>query len=526
LKIKLLILLILILDVCKTTAQFINSNQHVFGGNEYEMATKIIRTSDGGFLMAGVSYSPASGNKSIPFSNPNLTNHYWLIKTDFQLNIEWQQIFGENVGTFIDITESDDGGYLVFLGTHPLTWHGDYFVIKLNASGTFLWSSEYLGNLSDILRTGIRFDFGYILFGHSSSDAGGDKTENSRGGYDYWIIRTDLIGGIIWDKTLGGLGNETAVSIGVFSNNDLLFAGNSTSNNSGDKSENNYSLLSENVWLVKTDEWGSVLWDKTLGGTIEEKNPSVAIYNDKIYCLIESRSSLSGNKTTPNNGESDYWLVKLDENGTVMWDKNFGGSQDDIPTNIQLIGDKIFLSGYSNSNISGDKNENSRGGYDYWLVVTDTNGNYLQQVTFGGNDFDRLIQTIDKGNGEVLLFGDSYSVLSGDKNLTGFGESDFWLVEFYNPLETKEQEWISGISLFPNPAENFVYINIDCKYSLPSRIAIYDLTGKLIFYVYEGIIHSGQNQHSVNTSRLSSGFYNVVVENDKNRIVSKLAITK
>ena len=149
-----------------------------------------------------------------------------------------------------------------------------------------------------------------------------------------------------------------------------------------------------------------------MGGNSTEQEGSVTILNNKIYLASVSVSPISGLKTENSKGGLDYWIIKLDSAGNIIWDKTIGGNQGDTPKDITIInGNKILISGSSSSGISGDKNEACRANLDYWVYCIDTNANYIWQKTIGGTGEDGLFTTLGMSpNGyvwyesETLLF--------------------------------------------------------------------------------------------------------------------------
>ena len=151
-------------------------------------------------------------------------------------------------------------------------------------------------------------DGGLIIGGYSGSGMSNQKTENSRGAADYWIVKLDSSSIIRWDKTIGG------------NSSDLLFV------------------------IQQTTDSGYIL-----GGY--------------------SSSGKSGEKTESSRGDDDYWIVKLNAQGAIEWDKTIGGNTYDILQSVQQTTDGGYIvGGQSLSNKSGEKTENGRGSYDYWIV--------------------------------------------------------------------------------------------------------------------------------------------------------------
>jgi hypothetical protein len=279
-------------------------------------------------------------------------------------------------------------------------------------------------------------DGGYLLAGHSSSDASGDKSENRKGESDYWIVKIDAQYNKVWDKTIGGTQNDALLSIISTPDGGYLLGGYSISDISGDKSENakGYSSLyypRGDYWIVKVDNQGNKVWDKTLGGSGLEMPHYMVPTPDGGYLLGGfSDSDISGDKSENSKGARDFWLVKIDNQGKKLWDKTIGGNGDDELRHIIATADGGWLlSGNSLSNTSGDKSENSKGLSDYWIVKIDNQGNKLWDKTLGGSDDESISTVILTPDGSYLLVGNSRSGASGDKSENREGSRDYWIVK-------------------------------------------------------------------------------------------------
>jgi hypothetical protein len=258
--------------------------------------------------------------------------------------------------------------------------------VKTDASGNIQWQNT-IGGSGDDAPWSIRqtTDGGYILGGLSDSPISGDKTENGNGGLDYWIVKTDANGNIQWQNTIGGSYDDEIYSIQQTTDGGYILGGFSSSPISGDKTEN--SNGSDDYWIVKTDESGNIQWQNTIGGNITDQLTSIQQTNDGGYILGGySASPISGDKTENSNGGPDYWTVKTDASGNIQWQSTIGGSDDDRLRSIQQTTDGGYiLGGYSDSNISGDKTENSNGGFDYWIVkLAPDNTGVMEQVPING----------------------------------------------------------------------------------------------------------------------------------------------
>jgi hypothetical protein len=145
----------------------------------------------------------------------------------------------------------------------------------------------------------------------SKSNISGNKTQDSKGGNDYWLVKIDLLGNVLWDKTIGGNGEDIIYSLSQDSSNNFYIAGSSESTLSGDKTED--SRGGEDIWIVKTDESGTILWDKTIGGSGNDTSGKLTMTSGNDFLLTaSSNSSISGEKTEASRGDYDYWLLKLE----------------------------------------------------------------------------------------------------------------------------------------------------------------------------------------------------------------------
>lgn len=351
--------------------------QKTIGGNGFDHATSTRETRDGGYILGGYSNSDKSREKT---ENSRGGDDYWVVKLDSNRNVVWDKTYG---GTGVDrlwsIIETDDGGFLMggesnsnISGDKNENSRGlsDMWVIKTDVNGDIEWQKTYGGSNIDYLESIVKSNNGgYILAGVSTSDISGEKTENSRGYGDYWILKIDSLGNIVWQRTIGGNNGDYARFIQSTSDGNYIIGGDSMSNISGEKTEDAI-CNSIDIWIIKIDNDGQILWDKTLGGDSTEWMQIIRETNDNGFVVgAMSHSDISGYKTESSRGDRDYWIVKLDEFGNVEWDKTLGGNDIDQPTSlVQAIDGSYVIGGWSSSNISGDKNENSNGLWDYWIV--------------------------------------------------------------------------------------------------------------------------------------------------------------
>jgi hypothetical protein len=326
------------------------------------------------------------------------------------------------------VTESDSSGNI----TEHTIGGVDWWVVKTNANGTLQWQERYGGDGGDVLNAVVKVNDGYLLAGFSDSGISGDKTEDSRGYADYWVMKTDFNGVRQWDRRYGGSLDDWLNTACATADGGFLLGGMSNSPAGFDKTDSAWTPFTFDYWVVKIDAFGTKLWDKRYGGTdVDQMNAVVQTSDDGFLLCGFSNSDSSGNKTQNSRGGYDYWIVRTDSIGNILWDKRYGGTYDDELFSLTAAGGGNFaLAGWSYSDMSGDKSENSNGSSDYWIIRIDANGNIIWDRDFGGNntedDLGNIIRTIDGG---FLVPTTSYSNISGDKSEDNMGIEQSWLIK-------------------------------------------------------------------------------------------------
>lgn len=314
------------------------------------------------------------------------------------------------------------------------------FSITNSIAQDILWERSYGGKHAEYLFDAIpTADYGFILAGSSISNKNGNKSEANKGDLDYWIWKMDEKGTPEWQKSFGGTGVDILYSVKNTNDGGFILAGTSSSNKSEDKKDD--SKGQEDFWVIKLDAKGKELWQRTIGGTSQEKLLSVAQTKDGGFVLggssssnktlVDSKGKLDEfGKAENSKGSLDYWVVKLDIDGKVEWNKTIGGKYVDELKSIEQTEDEGYiLGGYSNSPVSGDKSEANVGQGDYWVVKLNKDGLIQWQRTLGGDKDDNLFaltQTKDKG---FIVGGSSNSSATDTKNKTSKNGTDFWIVK-------------------------------------------------------------------------------------------------
>ncbi|MGV3639933.1 MAG: T9SS type A sorting domain-containing protein, partial [Adhaeribacter sp.] len=415
------------------------------GGSSDELYPNAIQqTRDGGYILGGLSLSGISGDKT-QASRGNFD--YWVVKLDSAGNKQWDKTYGgDQREDLLSLQQTRDGGYIL-LGQSESGISGDktqaskggfdYWVVKLDAQGNKVWDKAFgAGNWEISFSLQQTRDGGYILGGWSHSDAGGDKTQPTRGGADLWIVKLDAQGNQQWDKSFGGSEDDHLFSVRQTPDGGYVLGAASLSGISGDKTQ--ASRGDRDYWVLKLDAQGNKLWDKVFGGTEEDFLQGLELTTDGGFILGGwSYSGIGGDKSQVSRGKRDYWVLKLDGAGKKQWDKTLGGSDDDLFNALLQTRDGGYVvGGGSASPASGDKTQNPQGFGDYWLLQLDAAGNRVWDKTLGGDQWDQITGLDQARDGGIVLAGWTATGIAGDKTEAGRGSWDFWVVKLAPFLQT------------------------------------------------------------------------------------------
>ncbi len=352
--------------------------------------------------------------------------------------IVWQNNLGGSNDDFgKSIFKTDDGGIIIAGKTESNDGnvtgnHGgsDCWIIKLDMNYNIEWQKCYGGSDDEsaisIVQTS---DNGYVFTGVSlSSD--GDLTFNN-GGADIWIVKLNPSGDIVWQKSIGGPLTDIGWHVIETNTGDIVVAG---------QLGNPINFNDDKALIIKLNSTGVIQWEKYFGGSLWEDAKHIIQTDDGGFAFVGEAYSTDGD-LTGNYGSSDCWVVKLNTEGNIMWQKNLGGSSFDYAECIIENSDGSYImTGYTRSNdfnVSGNHGE-----IDAWIVKLSSTGGLIWQKCYGGTEYEKAMCIVNKSNSGYIFSG---STNSNNGNVSGLlGSSDFWIVEIDNTGEIVWQQCIGG----------------------------------------------------------------------------------
>jgi len=427
-----------------------------FGGTDEDWGYSVQQTSDGGYILAGV-----TGSFGVAGSYD-----FYVIKMDSNgVNI-WTKTYGKSgAESARSVQQTSDGGYIVAgMTTSFGAGAADVYLIKTDVQGDTVWTKTYGGTNNDegysVQQT---MDGGYIITGMTRSFGSGNE--------DVYLIKTNENGDTLWTKTYGGMGYECGSSVQETSDGGYIVVGTSYS----------YGVGWGDVYLIKTNINGDMLWTKTYGGTDYDSGSSVVQTSDEGYIIAGVTWSF---------GENVY-VIKINEKGDTLWTRTYGGADYEEGSSVQETSEGYYI-------ITGWTNSFGAGWGDVYLIKVDSQGDTIWTKTYGGTSEDEgysVQQTFDGGY-----------IIAGVTASFGAGWWDFYLIKTKPDVGIKEQkedlrhETIDlRLLCHPNPFTTSTTINLpsiehrvegieektSAQCQVPSDrkdivLHIYDVSGRLV----------------------------------------------
>ncbi|NIF03890.1 T9SS type A sorting domain-containing protein [Chryseobacterium sp. Tr-659] len=514
--------------------------------------------------------------------------------------VVWQKDIKSSTQDFLSqVTTTIDQQYLITgsaiqsgrgkqeAGTKPNNGY-DFHLVKLNQQGDQAWEKYFSGSNHDYLSATVTTqDGGFLLAGTSYSGKGLDKKEESKGGSDIWLIRINEFGDELWQKTLGTPSDEEARAVIQTTDLGFFVAGNVQNASKG--------YGSKDVWITRLDKNGKELSQLTLGGKgLDEVEKMIPTKDGGALLGVYSRSSevkagsgeqdagssaklVSHSKVSSNFGEGDYWIIKLDKNGKVEWEKNFGGKGDDHLRTLALTSTGYLVGGESRSERSGNKTVGIEEGTDLWLISLNERGEEQWQKSYNFKNRDVLMgMNVISGEQEDGSRRSKGILLGGYTQAEGRIEKDdetFWMLYLDQNGNEQWRKHIAGesrkkeerlsdlklnrdgsiilagtsaeelgkenwkivklgdkqvdqliekydIKIYPNPVSDYAYVEIGFDFK-EADILLYDMSGRQIQN-----LKTKNKVTKINTQALVQGAYLITIKTDTNKTANAKLIKK
>jgi hypothetical protein len=486
------------------------SFQKTYGGTKADYGNAVRQTRDGGYVIAGTTFSFGAGGADV-----------YIIKTNKFGDTSWTKtIGGANADEGNSVLQTLDGGYLIAGSTNSFgAGNKDIYLIKTDSMGTTIWSKTF-GGLADDKTIGYEGcliqtrDGGYLIAGNTESFGAGFS--------DVYLIKVNALGDSLWTKTFGGVDEDFANDVKQTIDGGFIISGSTAS----------FSAFSFDFFLIKTDSIGTLVWAKSVNTGTSEEGLSVQQTSDGGYMVAGyitglfsgyfiSMSRFDGNgnilwtnmfnsgdgdciQQTADRGfiicgeisPSDIFLMKTDSAGTVQWSRSFGGTGLDGAFSVRQTTDKGFI-------ISGYTISYGAGSGDVYLIKTDSAGNSgcyqasISMTPLAKTPSDSTPIPFMASGGKVMTVTSS---VAGGAVVKTLCSSKAGLAQ----ASTLQK---NDFSIFPNPTINSVTISFSLIQSQSISLKIFDINGRLVSTLADGFFETGENKLLWNAADENGGVY-------------------
>ncbi|MBX2907285.1 MAG: T9SS type A sorting domain-containing protein [Taibaiella sp.] len=345
--------------------------QRTIGGSSMDRASSILRAADNGFIIGGYTASDdddVTGNHG--------SGDAWIVKLDDTGGIVWQKCYGgTGFDYFFSVIPCIDGGYFAVGNTNStdgdVVGYGatsslqDLWAVKVDAAGAIEWQQTMGGAMGAIGRAALQTsDSSYVIAGYTIS-TDGDVTGN-HGGVDNWVIKLSSNGTVLWKKCYGGSYLDACVAICPAAGGGVMLAGQTVSTDGDVSHFYGGDINGGDAWIVKLDDTGAIVWEKSYGGSGNEQANSIRPATGNNYIIggwTESRDGdVTGRKDT-----NDAWVLLISDAGTLQWQKCLGGTARDMAFDVIQTSDSEFIAACMTTSRDSDVSFNN-GLNDCWLV--------------------------------------------------------------------------------------------------------------------------------------------------------------
>ncbi|MDQ1097686.1 MULTISPECIES: T9SS type A sorting domain-containing protein [Chryseobacterium] len=501
-----------------------------------DFLSQVTTTIDQQYLISG---SSIQSEKRIAGKNQNNGFDYHLVQLNQAGEQVWEKYFSGQNHDFLSATvNTQEGGYLIagtsFSGKgldkkDDSKGGSDLWLIRLGSAGQEIWQKT-IGTVSDEEAKAVvqGTDLGFFVAGN---------TQNSEKGYrskDALIVRLDKDGKELSQLILGGKGLDEVEKMIPTTDGGVLVGMYSRSGANGSKKTDNYG--EGDYWVVKLSKDNKVEWEKNFGGKADDHLRTLALTSTGYLIGGESRSERSGNKTVGIEEGTDIWLIALNERGEEAWQKSYNFKNRDVLMGMSVVNKR--QESRTKSQESGTKNQDGQdttkgillGGYTqaegriesndekFWMLYVDQNGSEQWRKHVKGESSkkeERLSDIKLNRDGSIILAGTSAEEL-GKEN---------WKIVKLGDSQIDELIEKADIKIYPNPVSDYAYVEIGLEDQragvFDAEISVYDMGGRQL-----QSIRTKNKVTKINTQALVQGAYLVSVKTNDNKTASAKLIKK
>lgn len=424
--------------------------QRTLGGTALDQGNSIL-TLPNGYLISGITFS-RNGDVTPAEGEPNI----WIVKLDRNGGIVWEKSYGGGRDEIAaNIVPTNDGGFIVGATTRPIfapptdTNFLQWWLFKIDSAGTMLWEKTYGGSAPDNLAwIDIANDGSLYCAGHSSSNDR-DFAEN-KGNYDIWVVKLNASGELLWKKNFGGSDADRATQVKALIGGGCAISG-LTSSSNGDMADNHGGT---DGFVARLSANGDVEWKKTFGTTGGELLNAIEQTSDEGFIAV-------GLTQGADDPDGDYYLIRLDPAGNVLWERIYGGTERDEAKDVIVLGNQGFhVIGTSASTI--DSISGRRGQKDFLVYWLNSEGNHPGNTMFArmfGGSGDDEVSDLDFAAPGYIAIGRTNSD-NGD--VSGqHGSFDVWIVKYDGMPggSVEDESSLVPVSIYPNPANGTISVS-------------------------------------------------------------------
>jgi hypothetical protein len=518
----------LIFSLCIQAQEFEIQFQKCYGGSNWEGASAIL-AKESEFIFFG---GTTSNNGDISFNHGK--SDYWLYETDSNGNIVWERTYGGSDEDYpANMLPTPDGGYVMFGDTYSNdgdvgcnhSSNGDWWLVKTDSLGNILWTRCYGGTHKETASQLIYAnEGGYVMTGKTGS-VDGDISHNN-GQYDVWVVKVDWEGELVWERTFGGSRFDWANGIGLTTDGGYIIGAGTGSSNGDVNCFDSLPSDWSKAWVLKLDSEGQLQWQNCYGGYYSDVVVDILQTSDGGYVFLGQISSGDGDidcfhGTPGNSNTQDMWVVKLDVTGEMEWNRCLGGSNFDVPRFIRPMDDGGYLIGGNTTSRNGDVNCNqSLPGTHTVILYKLTTQGEIEWTKCLGSQVDNSLFSIHIYSDYHFLLGATTRTNGIDVDCDLKGETDIWIVEIQDTTVGVQENDQAKLMLFPNPATTEAWLQ------LPAHIPLTDVQIEL--YNPKGsLLYKAQpesNFHKIETAQLPAGLYVVRLWDGRNWQSGRLVV--